>query len=167
MPDKSPLGHLAENKEQAYPQPGGSGGGMSVTAEPIRPNHINLPLAPIYPRQQREGYGFRPASGQTTPTLNQGSSSAEQFGSASTNARGRSRALREGGDDEEEKEGRDDYDHMPDGQSMDALREGIKGELIKSGIVGQGKGIADEEGLGWPGKSISADRSHSPASVQS
>lgn len=118
-------------------------------------------MAPIYPRQQREGYGFRPTSGQTTPSASatasasaSGSSSqlAVQFGfgSASTNARARSRALREAGEDEED--GRDDYDHMPDGQSMDALREGIKGELVKAGIVGSGQGIADEEGLGWPGK---------------
>lgn len=147
---------------------------LSVNAEPIRPNHINLPLAPIYPRQQREGYGFRPTSGQTTPTipppmtgssssqlqLHQpgSSSSSAQFGSASTNARARARQQRgddDGENEDEERDARDDYDHMPDGQSMEALREGIKGELIKSGIVGtsSGQGIADEEGLGWPGKS--------------
>ncbi|KAI9637925.1 putative GTP cyclohydrolase I [Dioszegia hungarica] len=130
-------GASAQVEAQETPSSGSASGSMAFT-EPIRPNHINLPMAPIYPRQQREGYGFRPTSGQTTPSAS-ATASASASGSSSQLA--------------DEEDGRDDYDHMPDGQSMDALREGIKGELVKAGIVGSGQGIADEEGLGWPAKS--------------
>ena len=110
----------------------------------------------MYARQQREGYGFRPKSGQTTPT---GSSNGPAFSPFVTVSGGR-------GDD-------DDMDHRPDGMSMDDLREDIRGELARIGLDHEGEeshgegndmalslvsassnghGIADEEGLGWPGQ---------------
>jgi GTP cyclohydrolase I len=46
----------------------------------------------------------------------------------------------------------DEADHRPDGRSMAELREEVRGELDKHGLgLDSNGGIADEEGLGWPG----------------
>lgn len=113
------------------------------------------------PRQQREGYGFRPASGHTTPN---GSGTASLFSPFSlVNANGSSSRNQTGLNTE--REDRDEMDHLPDVRSMDQLREAVRSELtngadegihVQSGTEGagvqEGRGIADEEGLGWPGE---------------
>lgn len=105
------------------------------------PSHIEISPNAIYPRHQREGYGFRPTSGSSTPT---GSS-----------ASGLSPFVTVGSSREE-----DDTDHRPDGRSMESLREEVRGELVKHGGLAEqnGHGIADEEGLGWPGTFRSSRR---------
>lgn len=119
-----------------------------------RPNpatgRVSFPSVPQYARQAREGYGFRPRSGQTTPTTGAEASLTYPFPSTSS-----SRVPRPKEDD-------DDLDHRPDGKSMDELRDEVREELDKQGLVQAAKGvvephmgisgIADEEGLGWPGK---------------
>lgn len=54
----------------------------------------------------------------------------------------------------------EDYDHH-DQTKMDDLREEVRGELVKAGLgegpsiqpgTMAGGGIADEDGLGWPGQ---------------
>ncbi|OWZ65307.1 GTP cyclohydrolase I [Cryptococcus neoformans] len=120
-----------------------------------RPNpatgRVSFPSAPQYTRQAREGYGFRPKSGQTTPTTGAEASLTYPFPSTSS-----SRVPRPREDD-------DDLDYRPDGKSMDQLRGEVREELDKQGLVQAAKGvvephmgisgIADEEGLGWPAKS--------------
>jgi hypothetical protein len=50
----------------------------------------------------------------------------------------------------------DETDHRPDGRNMDQLRTEVRDELVKHGMGFDmnGAGIADEEGLGWPGEYI-------------
>ncbi|KAK6903147.1 GTP cyclohydrolase I [Kwoniella mangroviensis CBS 10435] len=111
---------------------------------------------PHYSRTPREGYGFRPTSGSTTPTT---SASASASGSLAYPFPSIHRSTR---DDE------DDMDHRTDGRSMDELRTEVRDELDKNGLLiqaargvvkdvagneGEERGIADEEGLGWPAKS--------------
>jgi hypothetical protein len=50
----------------------------------------------------------------------------------------------------------DETDHRPDGRNMDQLRTEVRDELVKHGmgLDMNGAGIADEEGLGWPGEYI-------------
>jgi GTP cyclohydrolase I len=125
----------------------------------LPPSKVQMPSAAnsaIYARQQREGYGFRPSSGTSTPTGGAGMGSA--FPSFSS---GR------GYED-------DDVDHRPDGRTLEDLRQGVRDELVKNDLIehdadadetielqkatqelalASGGGIADEQGLGWAGKS--------------
>lgn len=97
----------------------------------------------------REGYGFRPASGHSTPTGSSqpGPSPFIPYFPAAEPARRHSTE-------------EDDEDHRPDGRGVDALREEVKEELRRHGLNdgaallpnSEGRGIADEEGLGWPGQ---------------
>ncbi|ORX33740.1 hypothetical protein BD324DRAFT_683933 [Kockovaella imperatae] len=112
--------------------------------------------SPLYPRQPRDGYGFRPPSGASTPTGTGSSSNFSPFVPVSVTS------IRY--DD-------DDMDHMPDGRGIDSLREEVKTELVRNGLVDEQEagtsgplvqrgteglsgrsGIADEEGLGWAAK---------------
>ncbi|WWC89758.1 GTP cyclohydrolase I [Kwoniella dendrophila CBS 6074] len=120
---------------------------------------------PHYTRQAREGYGFRPTSGSTTPTIQQSSSSSASSSSQQLNypfPNVQRPKTQHTVDD-------DDEDHRPDGKSMDQLRSEVRDELEKNGLAlhqaargvvsdvagenGEERGIADEEGLGWPAKS--------------
>ncbi len=104
----------------------------------------------IYPRTAREGYGFRPASGASTPT---GTSTGHQLGSS----------LGVGSDSREEVSNEiDDQEATIEDRQDEEFNEQFKKAL--KGIGGQsgtsdagssgylnGSSIADEEGLGWPG----------------
>lgn len=102
------------------------------------------------PRQQREGYGFRPRSGQTTPGDTE--SSHGPFSPVLNPVVKNGFTAKDDEDDEDLKYG---Y-HQPDRISVGELRQGVKEELSKLGnqegsLVVQGPGIADADGLGWPG----------------
>lgn len=105
------------------------------------------------PRQQREGYGFRPRSGQTTPAETE--SAQGPFSPVLNPVKNGFTTRREEEDEDEDlKYG---Y-HQPDRISVGELRQGVKEELSRQGaqegsLVVQGPGIADAEGLGWPGPS--------------
>ncbi|WWC60910.1 GTP cyclohydrolase I [Kwoniella dejecticola CBS 10117] len=125
------------------------------------------PDIPHYTRQPREGYGFRPTSGSSTPTittpaqLSENSHSENNLNYPFPNTQ-RPRTDYNDADD-------DGDDHRSDGRSMDELRGEVRSELEKNGLLVQaargvvsdvgagagaeGGGIADEEGLGWPAKS--------------
>ena len=146
-------------------------GGSPSDERKKHPSRAVIPSASIHPRQQREGYGFRPASGQTTPTGNGGPASLfSPLGLANTNGSS-SRSNQDGSSTETDY--RDEMDHRPDVRSMDQLWDNVSSELSNGsnggiraqigtkalgaqegrGIAGQeGHGIADEEGLGWPGE---------------
>ncbi|WVQ71871.1 GTP cyclohydrolase I [Cryptococcus sp. DSM 104548] len=160
--------HLSESLGATSAAPGESGNPRPWPEDKklSRPNPATgrqaFPTAPHYPRQPREGYGFRPASGQTTPTNPAAGSANYPF--PSTSRAGTSLNARQEEDD-------DDMDHRPDGKTMAELQGEIREELVKDGldhdslvnaakgIVGTGgssgyiAGIADEHGLGWPAKS--------------
>ena len=128
----------------------------------IPPGSISMPPSSVNtlpPRLATPGYGFRPPSGQSTPTT---SHTTGFLPSASARR-----------DD-------DDMDHRPDGQSMEQLRNGVRESLERLNAEGDGEGIevqrgtedlsiydtppshgslqpgpggiADEEGLGWAAK---------------
>lgn len=103
-------------------------------------------------RPQREGYGFRPRSGQTTPAETE--SSHGPFSPVLNPVKNGFTSRREEEDEDEDlKYG---Y-HQPDRISVGDLRQGVKEELSRQGgqegsLVIQGPGIADAEGLGWPGQ---------------
>ncbi|KAK8869615.1 GTP cyclohydrolase I [Kwoniella newhampshirensis] len=109
------------------------------------------PPAPSYPRTPREGYGFRPSSGQSTPNS---TSAAPSLSYPFPNG-GSSRRLTSRDDDE------DEGDHRPDGRTMESLRAEVREELDRNGLIEAARGvveagnegIADAEGLGWPAKS--------------
>lgn len=144
----------------------------------------NFPLAqaPNYQRQAREGYGFRPTSGQTTPThtgqgaaqfpftaVNPASGGSHSNGASPQQPRSSSAAPAPAPVASSSRTRRtaerddDDMDHMPDGQTVEELRKGVRAELEKNGLIEAAKGvvqetggisgIADEDGLGWPGAS--------------
>ncbi|RSH93940.1 hypothetical protein EHS25_006592 [Saitozyma podzolica] len=157
---------------------GADAGGSLLTPPPSttgsntasRPDKIDLGLAhashahpPFHPRQQREGYGFRPASGTTTPTgaATSAASAAGTFPSFPNVAlRPRSVSTNENNEDE--------TDHLPDGRNMDQLRTEVRDELVKHGMGFDmnGAGIADEEGLGWPAKSTKERLHFTPTQQQ-
>ena len=103
-----------------------------------------------YPRQQREGYGFRPRSGHSTPLEESAQGPFSPILKPVTQAQ---RARRDEEEDEDEKYG---Y-HQPDRISMGELRQGVKEGLERSDegegstMVVKTPGIADADGLGWPG----------------
>lgn len=110
------------------------------------------------PRPQREGYGFRPKSGQTTPA--EPESSQGPFSPVLNPVNPTKTSARPRIDDEDEDEDEDlkyGY-HQPDRISVGDLRQGVKDELVRqdkkgsTSLVVQGPGIADAEGLGWPGQ---------------
>ncbi|ODO10924.1 GTP cyclohydrolase I [Cryptococcus amylolentus CBS 6273] len=161
--------HLPESLASASspaPAEGGAPRPWPEDKKLSRPNPATgrqaFPTAPHYPRQPREGYGFRPASGQTTPTNPAAGSGNYPF--PSTSRAGAGLNAREEEDD-------DDMDHRPDGKTMAELQGEIREELVKDGldhdslvnaaksVVSTGgssgyiAGIADEHGLGWPAKS--------------
>ncbi|WWD16121.1 GTP cyclohydrolase I [Kwoniella shandongensis] len=123
------------------------------------------PSAPSHPRTPREGYGFRPSSGQSTPNsssvLGGGlaypfpNGSSAGFVPAIASASGPSRRITHNDRDD------DDGDHRPDGRTMESLRAEVREELDRNGLIEAARGvveagnggIADEEGLGWPAKS--------------
>ena len=134
--------------------PAASSSGTSGIASSSRGHLPNgsTNTSPFSPRQPRDGYGFRPPSGQLTPT-GAGSSGSSPFIPTSGRAN----------DD-------DDEDHRPDGRNMDSLRQEVREELSKNDLMGDEisvevqrgteglsihGGIADEEGLGWAGDSPS------------
>lgn len=105
------------------------------------------------PRPQREGYGFRPRSGQTTPA--EPESSHGPFSPVMKPVKTASTTRED--DDDEDDDLKYGY-HQPDRISVGDLRQGVKDELSRQGqkessLVVQGPGIADAEGLGWPGQS--------------
>ena len=155
----------------------------SVNGSPLRPAHprpktkdthqarsqpariaLPSPSSAIHARQQIEGYGFRPTSGQTTPN---GSGRGDLFSPFLTVQSNGASSSRTRDEVDEEKDERDDMDHLPDPRTMDELRDEVRSELAKNGLVDgfqvrpgseglqlpEGRGIADEEGLGWPGVS--------------
>ena len=143
---------VSTDKKPTHHSPDTSSPPLAGTSRPS--SSLAHPASPFHPRQAREGYGFRPPSGQSTPT---GSASATGFSpfvsvSASSYV------------NEEE------TDHRPDGRSMDSLREEVRGELVKNGLtevdtveIQRGteglsvhSGIADEQGLGWAGVSVNS-----------
>ncbi|WVR05390.1 hypothetical protein IAU60_002404 [Kwoniella sp. DSM 27419] len=150
---------------QQQPRPWPADKGLS------KPNpatgRVAFPPGPAYTRQAREGYGFRPASGSTTPTGVSGPTHGQPASSGLTYpfpaASGSSRRY----------EDEDDDDHRPDGQTMEQLRTEVREELEKNGLVeaargvveseGDMRGIADAEGLGWPAKSTHLRLHSSPA----
>ena len=86
------------------------------------PARLPMRAGPSQHRQQRDGYGFRPASGQTTPTGLGNGSLFSPFVSLPPNG-----SLEEAdnrGDD------RDEMDHLPDVRTMDQLRAGVLDELM-------------------------------------
>lgn len=126
---------------------------------------LGLPRPPIadrtgsvskIPRPQREGYGFRPKSGQTTPA--EPESSQGPFSPVLKPVKTASRPRNDEEDDEDDDDLRFGY-HQPDRISVGDLRQGVKEELSRQGqkgsgsLVVQGPGIADADGLGWPGQS--------------
>ncbi|ORY28297.1 hypothetical protein BCR39DRAFT_535357 [Naematelia encephala] len=138
---------------------------------PLRQTSPQIHLPPRYPR---DGYGFRPASGQSTPTSQPSASPLSNANmnpsSASTLIPGFSpyvavpdASYRNGGGDDE------DLDHI-DRTNMEDLRDEVRGELVRMDGSGPevqvgnlaGGGIADEEGLGWPAKSTKARMYSSP-----
>lgn len=149
---------------QAAPAPAPT---AATTASVSRPTHIDFASQPpaLYPRQAREGYGFRPASGTSTPTGFGGPGPIASGSSSSAGAGGSTGQLhptipyspilmppgRAGGrkaDDD------DDGDHRPDGRLMEDLRQEVRGELVRTGMIeGMNESVADEEGVGWPGGS--------------
>ncbi|WVQ98928.1 GTP cyclohydrolase I [Kwoniella sp. CBS 9459] len=146
-----------------------------ASQELSRPNpstgRVNFPPGPQYSRQAKEGYGFRPTSGSSTPTGTHQSHGGLNypFPMIGSSATGSSRRTRNDDDD--------DADHRPDGRTMDELRSEVRGELEENGLIeaargvvqgqgqeqAEGRGIADEEGLGWPAKSTHLRLHSSPA----
>jgi GTP cyclohydrolase I len=116
------------------------------------------------PRPQREGYGFRPKSGQTTPAETEPSQGP--FSPVLKPAKTASRARGEEDDEEDEDDDLKYGYHQPDRISVGDLRQGVKDELNRQGqaessnLVIQGPGIADAEGLGWPGQSFPGPQIH-------
>lgn len=127
-----------------------------------------------YARQQREGYGFRPRSGQSTPSgVEHDSPTMLSFANASQSSHHTAAAAAGVGSGSASGAGvgftRDDdeVDHIPDRRTVEQLREGVRDELVRhenghgqgpgdlgqGGMIVQGRGIADAEGLGWPGES--------------
>lgn len=162
-PRKSPPGPSALSKVHAH--------GASIPSPPLsaRPSQLDIgapasnAFSPLYARQQREGYGFRPKSGTTTPT---GATSASGNGNNSIGGIGAPNQFfpipgvphfPAVGNRKQRDE--DDFDHHPT-QTMDELRQDIRDELVPRQSSSQeanedhaeGSGIADEEGLGWPGE---------------
>jgi GTP cyclohydrolase I len=126
---------------------------------PTRPNAARSPLnearSAQYPRQQREGYGFRPRSGHSTPLEEGGQGPFSPILKPVAQAtRARTRE-----DEEEDDDERYGY-HQPDRISVGELRQGVK-EGLQRRDEGEGEGsmvvktpgIADADGLGWPGMS--------------
>lgn len=109
------------------------------------------------PRPQREGYGFRPKSGQTTPA--EPESSQGPFSPVLNPVKTASRPRNDEEEDVDEDEDLKYGYHQPDRISVGDLRQGVKDELSRQGgkgsssLVVQGPGIADADGLGWPGQS--------------
>lgn len=107
-----------------------------------------------YPRQQREGYGFRPRSGHSTP-LDEG-----HQGPFSPILKPVAQAQRTRTEEEEDEDEKYGY-HQPDRISVGELRQGVKEGLERREGEGEGSmvvkspGIADADGLGWPGMSSS------------
>lgn len=140
---------------------------ISPTQRPNHPGRMVMPPGSSHYRQQREGYGFRPASGSSTPSGLYSGSLFSPFLDVTPNGSS-SRSMQNGADDE--RDGRDEMDHLPDVRSMEQLREEVRSELENGlgngihvrpgtdGLATQGHGIADEEGLGWPGDSLSFSR---------
>lgn len=147
----------------ATPTPSSTG---PASASSTRPTHIDFASQPpaLYPRQAREGYGFRPASGASTPTgyggpIASGSSSSSAgglggqlhptipFSPIMMPSGGQTSSSRATGRDDD-----DDGDHRPDGRLMEDLRQEVRGELVRTGMIeGTNDSVADEEGVGWPG----------------
>lgn len=111
-----------------------------------------------YPRQQREGYGFRPRSGQSTP-MEEGHGQGPFSPVLKPVTQAQKQRVRNDEEEEEEEEEDDDEKygyHQPDRISVGELRQGIKDGLEKGGegegsMVVKTPGIADADGLGWPG----------------
>jgi GTP cyclohydrolase I len=124
--------------------------GAGLTARVAMP-----PKSAQYPRQQREGYGFRPRSGQSTP-MEEGAQAP--FSPVLNPVKsGSSSAARKRAEEDEDEDDKYGY-HAPDRISVGELRQGVKDELERHGdkegtLVVQGPGIADADGLGWPGRS--------------
>lgn len=94
--------------------------------------------SPLHPRLQREGYGFRPASGASTPTGSHANPLSPSVGAQST-------------DDKELED--EELNAQLNDEVRNALKEPVSTlattsastELLPPG------GIADANGLGWPG----------------
>ncbi|WOO81398.1 GTP cyclohydrolase 1 [Vanrija pseudolonga] len=93
----------------------------------------------IYPRTPREGYGFRPASGASTPT--------------GTGAHVRSPAIAAQVTDDADVEA-DEEEAAADANFNDEVRNALKEPVAAppASAASAGSGIADAEGLGFPAK---------------
>ncbi|KAL7424200.1 hypothetical protein Q5752_001786 [Cryptotrichosporon argae] len=132
--------------------------GREAPAAPGGPGKIALPRAPSYPRQPREGYGFRPASGTSTPT---GPGHFGQLGSAPMSPPQTAEAADEPeGSDAEAAREAEATDREMDEEVRRVLRDGAP-RVAEAGLV-PGQGIADAEGLGWPAKSTHLRLHHTP-----
>lgn len=94
--------------------------------------------SPLHPRLQREGYGFRPASGASTPTGIQANPLSPTVGAQST-------------DDKEIED--EELNAKLNDEVRNALKEPVSAVASTSQqteVLPPG-GIADANGLGWPG----------------
>ncbi|OCF36622.1 GTP cyclohydrolase I [Kwoniella heveanensis CBS 569] len=152
----------------AYTQPRPWPASQGLSSPNPATGRVNFPPGPHYTRQAKEGYGFRPTSGSSTPTgTGQNQSGLNYPFPMTSSSTGSSRRLRNDDDD--------DADHRPDGRTMDDLRSEVRTELEENGLIeaargvvqgqdqAEGRGIADEEGLGWPAKSTHLRLHSSPA----
>jgi GTP cyclohydrolase I len=151
-PRKSPPGPSSISKVhargEAVPSPPPTGRPSQIDISAATASHSGaLPL--LYARQQREGYGFRPKSGTTTPT---GAASASGSGSAGIGGHGAPNQFFPTpgvphfpavGNRRQRDE--DDFDHHPT-QTMDELRAGIRDELSRGGEDEEQEAVAQGEG---------------------
>jgi GTP cyclohydrolase I len=99
------------------------------------------PSKVIFPRTPREGYGFRPASGASTPALLE------------------SEETQETQEEEAEVELVEKVKPVQDAAADKKFNDEVRAALTQPATIGVGRnevvpagGIADAEGLGWPGK---------------
>lgn len=89
----------------------------------------------LFPRQPREGYGFRPASGASTPVVLRSPPTEPQYS-----------------DETEIQQGDvDELDSQFNADVKRALQQPASLAVGANALIPEG-GIADAEGLGWPGK---------------
>lgn len=156
-PDASTLLADLSLNDQAKPQRTNAG-----------PNRIPLGEARSaqYPRQQREGYGFRPRSGHSTPLEEGGQGPFSPILKPVSQAQAPAPAQRSRTEEEEDEDEKYGY-HQPDRISVGELRQGVKEGLQRrqetegeGSMVVKTPGIADADGLGWPGMCLAEIMKH-------
>lgn len=121
---------------------------QASAAAAARPSHVQTGFvpdasqqrsqSPLHPRLQREGYGFRPASGASTPTGSHANPLSPSVGAQST-------------DDKELED--EELNAQLNDEVRNALKEpvGVVASTSTSTELLPPGGIADANGLGWPG----------------